>query len=64
MPTEFVLVGHSLGGGFAPGVAGHYAAGLVARRADGQDAPNDLAGAVMLDAVPFSPDHAATQWVA
>ncbi|CAN5805814.1 hypothetical protein BH09ACT7_BH09ACT7_24480 [soil metagenome] len=55
VPTEFVLVGHSLGGGFAPGVAGHYAEGLVARRADGDDAPNELAGVVLLDAVPFSP---------
>lgn len=55
VPGEFVLVGHSLGGGFAPGVAGHYAEGLVARRADGLDAPNQLAGAVLLDAVPFSP---------
>ncbi|PRC44575.1 hypothetical protein C6A85_99545, partial [Mycobacterium sp. ITM-2017-0098] len=55
VPAEFVLVGHSLGGGFAPGVGGYYAAGLVARRADGQDAPNHLAGITLLDAVPFSP---------
>ncbi|WP_422742672.1 hypothetical protein ACN27E_15240 [Mycobacterium sp. WMMD1722] len=55
VPAEFVLVGHSLGGGFAPGVAGHYAEGLVARRADGQDAANHLAGVVLLDAVPFAP---------
>lgn len=55
VPTEFLLVGHSLGGGFAPGVTGHYAEGLVARRADGDDAPNHLAGAVLLDAVPFTP---------
>ncbi len=27
VPTQFVLVGHSLGGGFAPGVAGYYAEG-------------------------------------
>ncbi|CRZ16759.1 hypothetical protein [Mycolicibacterium neworleansense] len=54
MPQRFVLVGHSLGGGFAPGVAGYYAEGLVARRADGQDAPNDLAGVVLLDGVPPS----------
>lgn len=52
VPQRFVLVGHSLGGGFAPGVAGYYAEGLVARRADGQDAPNDLAGVVLLDGVP------------
>lgn len=54
VPKQFVLVGHSLGGGFAPGVAGYYAEGLVARRADGQDAPNDLAGVVLLDGVPPS----------
>ncbi|MCG7607801.1 MULTISPECIES: hypothetical protein [Mycobacterium] len=54
VPQQFVLVGHSLGGGFAPGVAGYYAEGLVARRADGQDAPNDLAGVVLLDGVPPS----------
>ena len=55
VPTEFVLVGHSLGGGFAPGVAGRYAEGLVARRADGEEALNELAGVVLLDAVPFWP---------
>ncbi|MGA5544847.1 alpha/beta hydrolase [Mycobacterium sp. NPDC051198] len=54
VPQRFVLVGHSLGGGFAPGVAGYYAEGLVARRAEGQDAPNDLAGVVLLDGVPPS----------
>ncbi|MCV7289216.1 hypothetical protein H7J87_28210 [Mycolicibacterium wolinskyi] len=53
VPTQFVLVGHSLGGGFAPGVAGYYAEGLVARRQAGEDAPNDLAGAVIYDAVPM-----------
>jgi hypothetical protein len=53
LPTEFVLVGHSLGGGFAPGVAGYYAAGLVARREAGENAPNDLAGVVIYDAVPI-----------
>lgn len=52
VPQRFVLVGHSLGGGFAPGVAGYYAEGLVARRADGQDAPNELAGVILLDGVP------------
>jgi hypothetical protein len=58
VPDEFVLVGHSLGGGFAPGVAGHYAEGLVARRANGQDSgdeTNHLAGVVTLDGVPFDP---------
>ncbi|MGV0744976.1 hypothetical protein [Mycolicibacterium sp. XJ870] len=53
VPTQFVLVGHSLGGGFAPGVAGYYAEGLVARRAAGEEAPNDLDGAVIYDAVPM-----------
>ena len=58
VPDEFVLVGHSLGGGFAPGVAGHYAEGLVSRRGDGQDSgdeTNYLAGVVTLDGVPFDP---------
>lgn len=53
VPTEFVLVGHSLGGGFAPGVAGYYAEGLATRREAGEDAPNDLAGVVTYDAVPM-----------
>jgi pimeloyl-ACP methyl ester carboxylesterase len=51
VPQQFVLVGHSAGGGFAVPVAGYYAEGLVARRADGQDAPNHLAGVVLLDGV-------------
>ncbi|MEV3903843.1 alpha/beta hydrolase [Mycobacterium sp. NPDC050551] len=58
VPKDFVLVGHSLGGGFVPGVAGHYAEGLVARRddpANAEDEANHLAGVVMLDAVPFHP---------
>ena len=55
VPIDFVLVGHSLGGGFAPGVAGHYAEGLVARREAGEDGTNHLAGAVLLDGVPFAP---------
>ncbi|OWL98509.1 hypothetical protein B7435_24810 [Mycolicibacterium peregrinum] len=53
VPTQFVLVGHSLGGGFAPGVAGYYAEGLTRRRDQGLDAPNDLAGVVIYDAVPM-----------
>ncbi len=53
VPTQFVLVGHSLGGGFAPGVAGYYAEGLSRRREQGLDAPNDLAGVVIYDAVPM-----------
>lgn len=58
VPKDVVIVGHSLGGGFAPGVAGHYAAALAARRADGrgdEDTANHLAGVVLLDAVPFVP---------
>jgi pimeloyl-ACP methyl ester carboxylesterase len=51
VPQQFVLVGHSAGGGFAAPVAGYYAEGLVARRAGGQDAPNNLAGVVLLDGV-------------
>jgi hypothetical protein len=54
LPTQFALVGHSLGGGFAPGVAGHYAEGLVARRVSGE-AANHLVGVVLLDGVPVSP---------
>ncbi|MBU9766466.1 hypothetical protein FR943_21800 [Mycobacterium sp. TNTM28] len=53
VPMQFVLVGHSLGGGFAPGVAGYYAEGLSRRRQAGFDAPNDLAGVVAYDAVPM-----------
>lgn len=53
VPTQFVLVGHSLGGGFAPGVAGYYAEGLSRRREQGLDAPNELAGVVIYDAVPM-----------
>lgn len=53
VPTQFVLVGHSLGGGFAPGVAGYYAEGLTRRREQGLDAPNELAGVVIYDAVPM-----------
>ncbi|WP_454791673.1 hypothetical protein [Mycolicibacterium lutetiense] len=53
VPMQFVLVGHSLGGGFAPGVAGYYAEGLTRRREQGLDAPNELAGVVTYDAVPM-----------
>lgn len=53
VPLQFVLVGHSLGGGFAPGVAGYYAEGLTRRREQGLDAPNELAGVVIYDAVPM-----------
>ncbi|OMB81215.1 hypothetical protein A5743_09375 [Mycolicibacterium conceptionense] len=53
VPMQFVLVGHSLGGGFGPGVAGYYAEGLTRRRDQGLDAPNDLAGVVIYDAVPM-----------
>ncbi|MED5813879.1 hypothetical protein VST63_16085 [Mycolicibacterium sp. 050232] len=54
VPMQFVLVGHSLGGGFAPGVAGYYAEGLTRRREQGLDAPNELAGVVIYDAVPMA----------
>jgi len=53
VPLQFVLVGHSLGGGFGPGVAGYYAEGLLRRRDDDPAAPNDLAGVVIYDAVPM-----------
>ncbi|WP_142254108.1 hypothetical protein [Mycobacterium sp. NS-7484] len=53
VPLDFVLVGHSLGGGFAPGVAGYYAEGLTRRRDEGLEAPNHLAGVVTYDAVPM-----------
>lgn len=53
VPTQFVLVGHSLGGGFAPGVAGYYAEGLSRQREQGLEAPNELAGVVIYDAVPM-----------
>ncbi len=55
LPEQFVLVGHSLGGGFAPGVAGHYAAGLLEKRQTDPTAANDLKGVVVYDAVPVSP---------
>jgi pimeloyl-ACP methyl ester carboxylesterase len=55
LPDKFVLVGHSAGGGFAPGVAGYYAEGLVTKRDNGQEAPNQLAGVLMYDGVPTTP---------
>ncbi|BBZ35247.1 alpha/beta hydrolase family protein [Mycolicibacterium confluentis] len=55
LPDRFVLTGHSLGGGFAPGVAGHYAEGLLLKRETDPDAPNQLAGVIVYDAVPISP---------
>ncbi|OMC35128.1 hypothetical protein A5740_08425 [Mycobacterium sp. GA-1841] len=56
VPLDFVVVGHSLGGGFAPGVAGYYAEGLTRRREDPTytgDTTNHLAGVVTYDAVPM-----------
>ncbi|BBY14516.1 ICP22 family protein [Mycolicibacterium litorale] len=47
LPDDFVLVGHSLGGGFVAGVAGHYARAV---RLGGE--PNHLAGVISLDGVP------------
>ncbi len=47
LPEEFVLVGHSLGGGFVAGVAGHYARAVTV---DGE--ANHLVGVISLDGVP------------
>jgi pimeloyl-ACP methyl ester carboxylesterase len=47
LPSDFVLVGHSLGGGLVAGVAGHYAR-VVTANGEG----NHLAGVVSLDGVP------------
>lgn len=47
LPDAFVLVGHSLGGGFVAGVAGHYARAVTA---NGE--ANHLAGVISLDGVP------------
>ncbi|WP_197376724.1 alpha/beta hydrolase [Mycolicibacterium baixiangningiae] len=47
LPDDFVLVGHSLGGGFVAGVAGQYARAVTAN-----GRPNHLAGVISLDGVP------------
>lgn len=47
LPSAFILVGHSLGGGLVAGVSGHYARFVTAR---GED--NHLAGVISLDGVP------------
>lgn len=48
LPTEFVLMGHSLGGGLVGGVAGQYAQAV---RLTGRE--NHLRGVILLDAVPL-----------
>lgn len=47
LPSDFVLVGHSLGGGLVAGVSGHYARFVTA---SGES--NHLAGVISLDGVP------------
>ncbi|KUI28014.1 hypothetical protein AU196_05500 [Mycobacterium sp. IS-1742] len=47
LPLDFVLVGHSLGGGLVAGVSGHYARFVTA---NGE--ANHLAGVISLDGVP------------
>jgi pimeloyl-ACP methyl ester carboxylesterase len=47
LPDQFVLVGHSLGGGVVSGAAGYYAEAVIASGAE-----NHLAGVVLLDAAP------------
>ncbi len=47
LPDQFVLVGHSLGGGVVSGAAGYYADAIIASGAE-----NHLAGVILLDAAP------------
>uniref|UniRef100_A0A5Q5CLN3 Alpha/beta hydrolase n=1 Tax=Mycobacterium sp. (strain JLS) TaxID=164757 RepID=A0A5Q5CLN3_MYCSJ len=47
LPSDFVLVGHSLGGGLVAGASGHYARFVTA---SGES--NHLAGVISLDGVP------------
>ena len=47
LPDQFVLVGHSLGGGVVSGAAGYYADAVSASGAE-----NHLAGVILLDAAP------------
>lgn len=47
LPDQFVLVGHSLGGGVVSGAAGYYAEAVAASGAE-----NQLAGVILLDAAP------------
>jgi hypothetical protein len=53
LPQRFALIGHSLGGGFAPDVAGYYAEGLLLKRESDPGVANDLVGVVSYDGVPF-----------
>ncbi|WP_421845457.1 PE family protein [Mycobacterium sp.] len=56
LPEEFVLTGHSAGGGLAAAAGGHYVAALGANTA-----ANDLLGVVMFDGVSLdSADFAAS----
>lgn len=47
LPDQFLLVGHSLGGGVVSGAAGYYADAIAASGAE-----NHLAGVILLDAAP------------
>lgn len=55
LPEQFVMAGHSLGGGLVIGVAGHYAQAVRGRNEE-----NQLAGVVALDGVPPRSDIVTT----
>ncbi|TFV60970.1 alpha/beta hydrolase [Mycobacterium sp. PS03-16] len=59
LPTEFVMAGHSLGGGLVVGVAGYYAQAVRTRNEE-----NHLAGVVTLDGVPPRSDIVTTSLAA